>query len=53
MKAGGRTIADTAQALKREADYPPVYHVPREDADMSAPTRVGHATHCPHKGDAS
>ncbi|UIJ45617.1 DUF427 domain-containing protein [Sphingomonas cannabina] len=54
VKAGGRTIVDTTRALKlEEADYPPVYYVPRADADMSALARTDHGTHCPYKGEAS
>lgn len=50
----GRTIADTTRALAlKEARYPPVYYVPREDADMALLTRAAHSTHCPYKGDAS
>jgi len=51
---GGRVIADTTRALTlREASYPPVHYIPREDADMTLLTRTAHATHCPYKGDAS
>lgn len=50
----GKTIADTANALiLKEASYPPVFYVPRADADMAALTRTAHHTHCPYKGDAS
>lgn len=51
--AGGRTIVDTDRALAlREASYPPVFYVPREDADMSLLSRTDHATYCPYKGEA-
>jgi uncharacterized protein (DUF427 family) len=51
---GGHVVADTTRALVlREAAYPPVYYVPRADADMSLLARTAHATHCPYKGDAS
>ena len=54
VKAGGRTIADTRDALVlREAMYPPVYYVPRADADMSLLERTSNASYCPYKGDAS
>jgi uncharacterized protein (DUF427 family) len=54
VRAGGRTIIDTSRALVlREANYPPVYYLPREDADMAALTRSELSTHCPYKGDAS
>ncbi|MBT2186816.1 DUF427 domain-containing protein [Sphingobium nicotianae] len=51
---GGRTVVDTDRALAlREASYPPVFYVPREDADMSLLSRTDHATYCPYKGEAS
>jgi uncharacterized protein (DUF427 family) len=54
VHAGGKTVADTRQALAlREADYPVVYYVPREDADLSLLERTDHHTYCPYKGDAS
>lgn len=50
----GKTIAETANALTlKEASYPPVFYIPRADADMSALTPTAHHTHCPYKGDAS
>lgn len=49
----GRVIADTRRALAlKEASYPVVHYIPREDADMSALARTAHASHCPYKGDA-
>jgi uncharacterized protein (DUF427 family) len=54
VRAGGKTIADTRRALAlREASYPVVYYVPREDADLSLLERTDHHTHCPYKGDAT
>ena len=51
---GGRVIADTRRALAlKEAAYPVVHYIPRDDVDMSALTRTDHATHCPYKGDAA
>ncbi|WP_342242413.1 DUF427 domain-containing protein [Ensifer sp. OTU672] len=51
---GGRVVADTRNALAlREASYPPVQYIPREDVDMSLLERTDHASHCPYKGDAS
>lgn len=52
---GGQVIAETTRALSlKEASYPPVLYIPREDAAMAAHyTRTAHATHCPYKGDAS
>lgn len=50
----GRVVADTVHALTlREASYPPVHYIPREDVDMAALERTQHATYCPYKGDAS
>jgi uncharacterized protein (DUF427 family) len=54
VKAAGRTLADTAAALVlREASYPLVYYIPRNDVDMSLLTRTKHVTYCPYKGKAS
>ena len=50
----GQTIADSTSALvMHEADYPPVYYLPRGDTDMSLLLPTSRATHCPYKGDAS
>jgi len=50
----GHLIADSPRALVlREADYPAVQYIPREDAAMDFLARTTHATHCPYKGDAS
>ncbi len=50
----GKVIADTTEALTlREASYPPVQYIPREDVDMAALERTDHASYCPYKGDAS
>lgn len=54
VKAAGRVFADTRNALTlREASYPPVQYIPRQDADMTALTRTARSTYCPYKGDAS
>jgi len=51
---GGKTIAETTRALTlKEATYPAVQYIPREDVDLSLLTPSAHVTHCPHKGDAS
>jgi uncharacterized protein (DUF427 family) len=39
--------------LLREASYPPVFYIPREDADMSLLRRTDHLTYCPFKGECS
>lgn len=50
----GQTVAETDRALSlKEASYPAVLYIPREDADMSAFRRTSHASHCPYKGDAA
>src|SRR3954471_20585972 len=54
VSIAGHVIADTRSALTlREADYPAVHYIPREDVDMTALERVGHESYCPFKGDAS
>ncbi|MGK9232652.1 DUF427 domain-containing protein [Inquilinus limosus] len=54
VTAGGRVIADSRNALAlREASYPPVQYIPRQDVDMAALQRTDHASHCPYKGDAA
>lgn len=51
---GGAVVADTRRALVlREASYPPVFYIPREDADMARFERSDRHTHCPYKGEAS
>ena len=50
----GREIVDTTSALElKEHVYPPVYYVPRDDADMSVFARTTHETKCPYKGTAN
>jgi uncharacterized protein (DUF427 family) len=52
--AGGKTIADSTGALTlREAAYPAVHYIPRQDVDMAQLTRTEHTTYCPFKGDCS
>jgi len=54
VRLGGRVIADTRRALSlREASYPGVKYIPRQDVDMSQLERTDHATYCPYKGNAS
>ena len=51
---GGKVIADTRAALTlKEASYPPVQYIPRQDVDMALLARTDHATYCPYKGEAS
>jgi uncharacterized protein (DUF427 family) len=50
----GRIVVETTHALElREASYPPVLYLPREDADMSAFERTTRQTTCPFKGVAN
>lgn len=50
----GRVLAETSRALElREAGYPPVQYIPREDVAMALLARGERRTHCPYKGDAS
>jgi len=54
VSVAGRLIADTGNALTlREADYPAVQYIPREDVDLSKLERTDHATYCPYKGECS
>jgi uncharacterized protein (DUF427 family) len=51
---GGRVITDTRDALiLREANYPPVQYIPRQDVEMAALTRSATQTYCPYKGEAA
>jgi uncharacterized protein (DUF427 family) len=50
----GHLIAETDHALAlKEASYPVVQYVPREDVAMDFLSRTDHSSHCPYKGDAS
>jgi uncharacterized protein (DUF427 family) len=52
--ADGVVIAETQKALTlKEASYPAVQYLPREDAKMDLFQRTERVTHCPYKGDAS
>ena len=54
VTVAGRVIADTRNALVlREAAYPPVYYIPRNDVEMTLLERTDHATYCPYKGDCA
>jgi len=48
----GKIVAESTRALRLEENgYPPVYYLPRNDADMSLLVRTQHYTYCPYKGD--
>jgi uncharacterized protein (DUF427 family) len=50
----GQVLADTQKALAlREASYPPVYYLPRDDVRMDLLAGSSTSSHCPFKGDAS
>lgn len=54
VTVGGRVIAETDNALTlREAAYPAVQYIPRQDVDMSQLTPSTHTTYCPYKGECS
>jgi uncharacterized protein (DUF427 family) len=54
VTVAGRTVAESTQALRlEEKGYPPVYYLPRYDADMSLLVRTRHYTYCPYKGDCT
>jgi uncharacterized protein (DUF427 family) len=54
VRAGGQVIADTRKALTlREASYPAVQYIPRQDVNMRALSRSEHTSFCPYKGQAS
>ena len=50
----GKVVANSTRALTlKEASYPGVQYIPREDVDKSLLSKTAHSTHCPYKGDAS
>src|SRR5258708_5383479 len=54
VSACGVVLADTTHALTlKEASYPAVQYVPRQDANMALLARTDRVTHCPYKGDAN
>jgi uncharacterized protein (DUF427 family) len=54
VTVAGRIVAESSRALRlEEKGYPPVYYLPRNDADMSLLVRTTHYSYCPYKGDCS
>jgi uncharacterized protein (DUF427 family) len=54
VRLGDTVVADSRRALTlREANYPPVQYVPREDIKMALLEPSTHHSYCPYKGDAS
>jgi uncharacterized protein (DUF427 family) len=50
----GRMVAESTRALRLDENgYPPVYYLPRSDADMSLLVPSTHYTYCPYKGDCT
>lgn len=49
----GVPVADSRNALRlQEADYQPVFYVPRSDIRSSCFVASQRSSHCPYKGDA-
>ena len=54
VTVAGRGVAESTRALRlEEKGYPPVYYLPRSDADMSLLVRTTHYTYYPYKGDCT
>jgi uncharacterized protein (DUF427 family) len=54
VTVAGRIVAESTRALRLEENgYPPVYYLPRNDADMALLVRTEHYTYCPYKGDCT
>ena len=54
VSVAGRVVADSRNALTlREATYPPVQYIPRENVDFSQLERTDYVTYCPYKGDCN
>jgi len=54
VTVAGKIVAESKHSLRlEEKGYPPVYYLPRNDADMSLLLRTTHYTYCPYKGDCT
>ena len=54
VTVAGRIVAQSTRALRlEEKGHPPVYYLPRNDAEMLFLVRTTHNTYCPYKGDAA
>jgi len=54
VTVAGRIVAESSRALRlEEKGYPPVYYLPRKDADISLLVPIKHRTYCPYKGDCA
>jgi uncharacterized protein (DUF427 family) len=50
VTVAGGIVAESTRGLRlEEKGYPPVYYLPRDDADMSLLVRTKHYTYCPYK----
>ena len=54
VTVAGKTIAESNKVLLlEEQGYPPVYYLPRTDAELSLLERTTHYSYCPYKGDCT
>lgn len=54
VSLAGTLLAETDAALiLREADYPPVFYIPRPDARWAHFVPSNRRSHCPYKGEAA
>jgi uncharacterized protein (DUF427 family) len=54
VRVAGKIVAESSRVLRlEEKGYPPVYYLPRHDADMSLLVRTKHYSYCPYKGDCA
>jgi uncharacterized protein (DUF427 family) len=54
VMVAGTIVAESTRALRlEEKGYPPVYYLPRSDADMPLLVRTTRYTYCPYKGDCT
>jgi uncharacterized protein (DUF427 family) len=54
VMVAGRIVAESTRTPRlEEKGYPPVYYLPRSDADISLLVRATHYTYCPYKGDCT
>ena len=54
VRVAGRVVADTRNGLTlKEAGYPAVQYIPRQDVDMTSLERTDHTTYCPNKGECA
>jgi len=52
LTVAGKIVAESTRALRlEEQGYPPVFYLPRNDADMSLFVRTEQYSYCPYKGD--